>query len=61
MIRTMKAVRFHAYGDSTVLRYEENVAVLSLQSDEILIKIHCAGVSPFDVHVREGWYIELKN
>jgi NADPH:quinone reductase-like Zn-dependent oxidoreductase len=51
----MKAVRFHSYGSPKVLQYEE-AANPELHADEILIRVHSAGVSPFDAHVREGWY-----
>jgi NADPH:quinone reductase-like Zn-dependent oxidoreductase len=56
----MKAVRFHIYGSPKVLQYEE-VADPKLNADEILIRVHGAGVSPFDAHVREGWYKNTPN
>jgi len=51
----MKAIRFHSYGGPEVLQLED-VATPTIQSDEILVRVHSAGVSPFDLHVREGWY-----
>lgn len=51
----MKAIRFHSYGRPEVLQLED-VATPTIKSDEILVRVHSAGVSPFDLHVREGWY-----
>lgn len=56
----MKAVVLHAYGTPDVLHYED-VMMPTINSDEILIRVHSAGVSPFDAHVREGWYKESPN
>jgi NADPH:quinone reductase-like Zn-dependent oxidoreductase len=56
----MKAIQFHSYGGPQVLQYEE-IAVPSINSDEILVRVHSAGVGPFDVHVRQGWYKDSSN
>ena len=56
----MQAVRFHAYGGPQVLHYEE-VTDPKGNADEILIRVHSSGVSPFDAHVREGWYKNTPN
>jgi len=51
----VKAVRFHAYGDAGVLRHED--APLPIPNDdEVLIKVHAAGVNPADVQFRRGDY-----
>lgn len=51
----MNAVVIENYGSTDVLHYQ-TVPVPSVSDDELLVKVHSAGVSPFDVHVREGWY-----
>lgn len=51
----MKAIRFHSYGGPEVLQYEE-VSTPTINADEVLVRVHSAGVSPFDAHVRAGWY-----
>jgi NADPH:quinone reductase-like Zn-dependent oxidoreductase len=43
----MKAVRIHAYGDVSVLRYE-TAPLPGIQADEALIQVHSAGVNPAD-------------
>lgn len=56
----MKAIVAATYGEAEVLEYRA-VKIPSIQSDEILVQIHNAGVSPFDAHVREGWYKNSPN
>ena len=51
----MKAIVMKDWGGPEVLQYKE-VPVPSLKPDEILVRVHSAGVSPFDLHVRDGWY-----
>lgn len=56
----MQAIITPVYGGPEVLQYQE-IAVPSIKSDEILVQVHSAGVSPFDVHVRDGWYKDSPN
>jgi NADPH:quinone reductase-like Zn-dependent oxidoreductase len=51
----MKAVRFHAYGDAGVLRYED-APMPEMADDDLLIKVHSAGVNPADTQFRRGDY-----
>jgi NADPH2:quinone reductase len=51
----MKAIRFHAYGGPEVLLLEE-IPVPEIQSDEVLIRVHAAGVNFFDAYQRTGLY-----
>lgn len=44
---TMKAVRMHAFGDIDVLRYEEVEQPLP-QAEEVLVRVHAAGINPVD-------------
>ena len=50
----MMAVRIHEYGSSEVLRYEE-ARIPAIHPDEVLIKVHAAGVNPVDWKIREGY------
>jgi NADPH:quinone reductase-like Zn-dependent oxidoreductase len=51
----MKAVRFHAYGDASVLEYED-APMPVVAADDVLIKVHAAGVNPADWQFRYGYY-----
>ena len=49
----MKAIRIHNYGGPEVLKYEDAPSP-EPQADEVLIRVHAAGVNPIDWKVREG-------
>jgi NADPH2:quinone reductase len=51
----MKAVRIHAYGGPEVLQLDE-VPVPNIQSGEVLVRVHAAGVNFLDVYQRTGLY-----
>jgi NADPH:quinone reductase-like Zn-dependent oxidoreductase len=51
----MKAVRIHHYGEVEELYYEE-APFPAINADEILIKVHAAGVNPIDWKIREGYF-----
>src|SRR6266853_1030561 len=53
-IDTMKAVRIHHYGGPEVLQYEDAPRPQPA-AGEVLIRVHAAGVNPFDWKVREGY------
>ena len=50
----MKAIRIHQYGDASILQLEE-IPRLSVPDDQILIRIHIAGVNPIDWKIRQGY------
>jgi NADPH:quinone reductase-like Zn-dependent oxidoreductase len=54
---SMKAIVMEDWGSPEVLLYKE-MPIPSIKADEILVRVHSAGVSPFDLHVRDGWYKE---
>lgn len=49
----MKAIRIHAYGGPEQLELE-NAPMPELSPDDVLVKVHAAGVNPVDWKVREG-------
>jgi NADPH2:quinone reductase len=51
----MKAIRIHAHGGPEVLQLDE-VPVPNVQSGEVLIRVHAAGVNFLDVYQRTGLY-----
>jgi NADPH:quinone reductase-like Zn-dependent oxidoreductase len=53
MTNLMKAVRIHNYGSTDVLTYEE-VPCPTPESDEVLVKVHAAGINPADWKTRAG-------
>jgi NADPH:quinone reductase-like Zn-dependent oxidoreductase len=50
----MKAVRFHDFGDVSVLKYEEAPRPIP-GNGEVLVRVHAAGVNPIDSMVRAGY------
>jgi NADPH:quinone reductase-like Zn-dependent oxidoreductase len=57
-MKTMKAVVIHSYGGREVL-LTEDVPVPGIADDEVLIKVHAAGVNPVDWKVRAGYLAEM--
>jgi NADPH:quinone reductase-like Zn-dependent oxidoreductase len=51
---TMKAVQIHAFGGPEVLQYED-VPQPQPKANEILVRVHAAGVNPVDWKIREGF------
>jgi alanyl-tRNA synthetase len=50
---TMKAVRIHQYGGPEVLKYEDAPRP-EPREDDVLVRVHAAGVNPVDWKAREG-------
>lgn len=50
----MKAVRIHGYGGPEVLRYEE-APDPDIGPDDVLVRVHAAGINPVDWKVRQGY------
>ena len=51
----MKAVRVHEFGEPDVLSYEE-IPRPEPSGDEVLVRVHAAGVNPIDWLVRKGGF-----
>src|SRR6185436_17875229 len=49
----MKAARIHSFGGPEVVAVEE-VALPRPKPDEVLVRVHAAGVNPVDWKIREG-------
>lgn len=51
----MKAIRVHEFGGPDVLKLEE-VATPKPATGQVLVRIHAAGVNPYDTYMRAGSY-----
>jgi len=51
----MKAIRVHEFGGPEVLKLED-VTTPKPSSGEVLVRIHAAGVNPYDTYMRTGTY-----
>jgi NADPH2:quinone reductase len=51
----MKAIRVHEFGGPELLKLEE-VATPKPAAGEVLVRIHAAGVNPYDTYMRAGTY-----
>jgi NADPH:quinone reductase-like Zn-dependent oxidoreductase len=57
---TMKAVRFHAYGGSDALVYED-APEPQAAAGEVLVKVHATSVNPVDWKIRAGYLKSLRD
>ncbi|NKF22477.1 NADP-dependent oxidoreductase [Solimonas marina] len=53
-VKTMKAIRQHAFGGPDVLRYED-APMPELKTGEVLVRVQAVGVNPPDWYLREGY------
>lgn len=51
----MKAIRVHEFGGPEVLKHEE-VPTPKPAAGQVLVRIHAAGVNPYDTYMRAGTY-----
>jgi NADPH:quinone reductase-like Zn-dependent oxidoreductase len=50
----MKAIRIHEYGDAGTLKLDD-VPRVSIADDQVLVRVHDAGVNPIDWKIRQGY------
>jgi NADPH2:quinone reductase len=51
----MRAIRVHEFGGPEVLKYEETPTPKP-GAGEVLVRVHAAGVNPYDTYMRNGTY-----
>jgi NADPH2:quinone reductase len=51
----MKAIRVHTFGGPEVLKFEE-IADPVPAAGEVLVRVHAAGINPYDTYMRAGTY-----
>ncbi|HEV2206225.1 MAG TPA: NADPH:quinone reductase, partial [Candidatus Acidoferrales bacterium] len=51
----MKAIVVHEFGGPEVLKYEE-IPTPRPEAGQVLVRIHAAGVNPYDTYMRSGTY-----
>jgi len=54
--RVMKGVVLTGHGGLDKLEYRENLEIPTPADNEVLIKVHAAGVNNTDINTRIGWY-----
>ena len=54
--KVMKGVVLTGHGGLDKLEYRDNLSVPTPASNEVLIKVHAAGINNTDINTRIGWY-----
>ncbi|MBB1382181.1 alcohol dehydrogenase catalytic domain-containing protein, partial [Shewanella sp. SR41-2] len=54
--KTMKGVLLTGHGGPEVLQYRDDIAVPLPSANEVLIRVHAAGVNNTDINTRIAWY-----
>ena len=52
----MQGIYLTGHGGFDKIQYTEDIPIPKLKSNEVLIKIHAAGVNNTDINTRIGWY-----
>jgi len=53
---TMKGVQLTGHGGAEALQYRDDITVPVPSSNEVLIRVHAAGVNNTDINTRIAWY-----
>ena len=56
VIKVMKGFYLTGHGGFEKLKYKENIPLPILQDNEVLIKVHSAGLNNTDINTRIAWY-----
>lgn len=54
--KKMKGVYLTGHGGFDKLKYLENIPIPELDSNEVLVKVHAAGINNTDINTRIAWY-----
>ena len=55
-LKSMKGVLLNGHGGFDKLEYKENIPIPEIKDDEVLIKVHAAGINNTDINTRIAWY-----
>ena len=55
MAQTMRAIQIDTYGDESVVKFR-TVPIPGIAADEVLVRLHYAGINFMDIHTRQGKY-----
>ncbi|MCA8933341.1 MAG: alcohol dehydrogenase catalytic domain-containing protein, partial [Rhodospirillaceae bacterium] len=51
----MRAIQIDTYGDESVVKFR-TVPIPGIAADEVLVRLHYAGINFMDIHTRQGKY-----
>ena len=55
----MRAIRIRSFGGPEVLKLEENLPILEVESRQVLISVKSVSINPVDTYIRSGQYARL--
>ncbi|CAF0908510.1 unnamed protein product [Rotaria sordida] len=61
MMNVMRAILIREFGDASVCKLVKDVPIPDIQSREVLIRVHAAGINPVDTYIRSGTYSRRPN
>lgn len=60
-MNVMRAILIKEFGDASVCKLVRDVPIPDIQSRDVLIRVHAAGVNPVDTYIRSGTYSRRPN